>query len=356
MEQEKKQSSLKYEGVRYKNLKDGDVVYYVRFTKNGKQIERKVGTKFGGWSEKKAHNKRIDLEYNYEERKHIDFQEVSDRFLEVQKLRLKKRSLATYKSKLNHLDIFKSRMVESINQKDINSLIIKLSETLSPKSINEVISTLKQIISFAELEYNIKNPYLVNIKNIKNLKIDNQRERFLTKEEVLLLKETLRNDYEYLLFVNLALCTGARLMTLLDIRKKDINLKSETITLRDFKNSSIYQGYLNDDTIELILKKWDKLQDDGKIIQKSKRLITEHLRKVLNILFNQNNPDSKQKIVIHSLRHTFASHLAIKGTPIQIIQKLLNHKDIQMTMRYAHLMPDSGKEWVKNLWNKNSLT
>ena len=47
----------------------------------------------------------------------------------------------------------------------------------------------------------------------------------------------------------------------------------------------------------------------------------------------------------------YASHLAIKGVPIQIIQKLLNHKDIKMTMRYAHLMPQSGKEYVENLWS-----
>ncbi|WP_216358491.1 tyrosine-type recombinase/integrase [Helicobacter sp. 13S00401-1] len=51
------------------------------------------------------------------------------------------------------------------------------------------------------------------------------------------------------------------------------------------------------------------------------------------------------------MRHTFASHLAIKGTPIQIIQKLLNHKDIKKTMRYAHLLPTSGKEWVEGLWS-----
>jgi len=52
---------------------------------------------------------------------------------------------------------------------------------------------------------------------------------------------------------------------------------------------------------------------------------------------------------IYSLRHTFASHLAINGTPIFTIQKLLNHKDINMTLRYAKLVPDSGRESVKGL-------
>ena len=54
------------------------------------------------------------------------------------------------------------------------------------------------------------------------------------------------------------------------------------------------------------------------------------------------NDDRKNRVVTHTLRHTFASHLAIKGTPIYTIQKLMNHKDIKMTLRYAKLSPDSG--------------
>ena len=45
----------------------------------------------------------------------------------------------------------------------------------------------------------------------------------------------------------------------------------------------------------------------------------------------------------------FASHLAINGTPIFTIQKLMNHKDITMTMRYTKLAPDSGSEAIENL-------
>ena len=59
--------------------------------------------------------------------------------------------------------------------------------------------------------------------------------------------------------------------------------------------------------------------------------------------------DRKNRVVIHTLRHTFASHLAINGTPIFTIQKLMNHKDIKMTMRYAKLSHDSGREAIVNL-------
>ena len=46
----------------------------------------------------------------------------------------------------------------------------------------------------------------------------------------------------------------------------------------------------------------------------------------------------------------FASHLAINRTLIFTIQKLMNHRDISMTMRYAKLAHDSGRESIENLF------
>ena len=51
----------------------------------------------------------------------------------------------------------------------------------------------------------------------------------------------------------------------------------------------------------------------------------------------------------HVLRHTFASHLAMRGAPLKAIQELLGHSTIQMTMRYAHLSPEVGREAVRLL-------
>ena len=40
---------------------------------------------------------------------------------------------------------------------------------------------------------------------------------------------------------------------------------------------------------------------------------------------------------IHSLRHTFASHLVMKGVDLATIKQLMGHADIETTMIYSHL-------------------
>ena len=43
------------------------------------------------------------------------------------------------------------------------------------------------------------------------------------------------------------------------------------------------------------------------------------------------------KAGVHMLRHTFCSHLAMRGAPARAIQQLAGHMDLKTTQRYMHL-------------------
>jgi site-specific recombinase XerD len=48
---------------------------------------------------------------------------------------------------------------------------------------------------------------------------------------------------------------------------------------------------------------------------------------------------AKVQTGVHVLRHTFSSHLAMRGAPGRAIQELAGHQELSMTQRYMHLSP-----------------
>ena len=51
----------------------------------------------------------------------------------------------------------------------------------------------------------------------------------------------------------------------------------------------------------------------------------------------------------HALRHTFASHLVMRGVAMKVVQELLGHATMEMTNRYSHLSPDVPRSAVELL-------
>ncbi len=57
---------------------------------------------------------------------------------------------------------------------------------------------------------------------------------------------------------------------------------------------------------------------------------------------------------VHKLRHTFCSHLAMKGAPARAIQELAGHKDLATTQRYMHLSPQAVESAIRMLGQDNA--
>ena len=64
-------------------------------------------------------------------------------------------------------------------------------------------------------------------------------------------------------------------------------------------------------------------------------------RVVKELGFNEGIEDARDKVVFHSLRHTFASWLVQRGVPLYTVAELMGHTTLEMTKRYSHLAPDT---------------
>jgi integrase len=354
----------KFTGVYYRDNLQKDRVYYIQYKQAGKLKRQKVGTKAEGITAPYCKKLRDEILVKLRlgesspikgNKKVKTLSEISKEFFERDDLRTKSRMQSLYNTHLKHLaneplNYFDDNNILTLTVKKKKETSIKTKRILSNQTINNILTLLSSMLHFAK-----RKGYTKVLPTIKKLKTDNKRERYLSGKEISSLyneiqtSELVRKKDRLLLFVKLSLITGARLGSILGIKGKDINRTNKTIAIKNFKTNNTYTAFIPDDVLALIptLKPQEYLIDvaDSKQIQRP-------LQRILNKLFNDGlkPEDRKERVVIHTLRHTFASHLAINGTPIQTIMKLMDHKDIEMTLRYSKLMPDSGRTDVENLY------
>ncbi len=228
-------------------------------------------------------------------------------------------------------------------------------------SVNKEMACLRHMLNKA-VQWDLMevNPFEKG-KSLR-MKENNQRLRFLSHDEITRLRDAstpyLRN------IVDCALNTGMRKGEILSLKWSQ--LRNGTIYLRKTKTDNPRQIPIND-ALQIV---FDKLKThgepvnvkriDGKkvLIQKPK---TDHIftyqgkpmKNVRKSFMKALKKAGIENFRFHDLRHTFASHLVMKGAIIKDVQELLGHKDLKMTMRYSHLSQEHKTKAVNLL---NGLT
>lgn len=361
-------TSKKYVGVRYKLLENSDRSYQIRYKVSDRLKEEVIGKKSEGVTESYCHQKRNEAVnrakfgddtpvVKHKAKNYTSVQMLADiYFKDSVENKTNTQTLGKYNCKVE--PYFGVIDVNTIEQEDIVKWKRLLIKDIAPKTVNSYIALLSTIINHSIRKgMKIPNPCV----GVERYKINNNRNRYLDSHEITLLKESCKHDQRLYSFLLLALSTGGRRETILSIQKKDINLKRLTVELTDYKNGGeVYTGFIEKETLQYLKSlKMEDLSLNHYIVGLSTtkipgRTLSNNLKPIIDGLFNEGlePTDRANRAVIHTLRHTFASHLAINGSPILTIKKLMNHHDIEQTMRYAKLAPDSGKKDVLELYSK----
>lgn len=178
-------------------------------------------------------------------------------------------------------------------------------------------------------EWKAPNP----LENVRQFRTDESEMAFLTIEQIDVLLHECRNssakDLE--MIVKVCLATGARWSEAEGLRRSQISTGRVTfIKTKGKRNRTIPL-----DT-ELI----------SELPKKNGALFTPCYYAFRNALARA-EIDLPPGQLTHVLRHTFASHFMMNGGNILVLQKILGHTDIKMTMRYSHFAPNHLEEAIK---------
>ncbi len=210
----------------------------------------------------------------------------------------------------------------------------KETKKYQPASINKNISLLKAMFKKAVDWSMVEEDVLKRVRRCKQLQENNRRLRYLSKQEC---KELLNSCESHLRpIVVTALNTGMRKGEILKLKWDNVDLKHGFILLDNTKNGERREIPIND-TLRSTLMSIPRRLDVPFVFYdlKSSKCYKDVKRSFASAVKRVKIHDFK----FHDLRHTFASHLIMAGVDITTVRELLGHKDIKMTLRYAHLAP-----------------
>jgi integrase len=257
----------------------------------------------------------------------------------------------TARAKRTHMDLhlfpmIGSKPLDEISRSDIERIkTTKINQGLSPKTVNNILSTLSVALNEA-----LEQDHIDKVPKIRWLKQADQSFDFLNEDEC----EALIRGTSDIVLRDMVLCamrTGMRRGELLALEWSNVDFKRNQITVE----KSYVEGHMNSTKnnriryIPMTLDLHSTLSSRKKLkgfVFSHKGLVPERGIMANKWLYKLCDDVGMRRIGWHIMRHTFASHLVMKGIPMRAVQMLLGHSTIQMTERYAHLSPSTLQDAV----------
>ncbi len=226
----------------------------------------------------------------------------------------------------------------------------KLAAGKSPKTINNHLTMLrKTLVKAADWGY------LHTVPKVTWLKYPDPEFDFFDFEEADRLLEAADREWRTMLLT--ALKTGMRVGELLALQWDSVDLVAGRIVVR----RSDWRGHVgtpkNGKSREVpispvllaALKAHRHLKGDMVFCPDGEDGRPFRENELRRPLYRACKKAGLRRIGWHVLRHTFASHLVMRGVPLKAVQELMGHSTMEMTMRYAHLSPDVRRDAVAKL-------
>ena len=333
-------------------------VWWACIRHNGKKIQKSLETtdrKLAQAIEAKIRTEIVEGTY-FEKLvgRNKTFMDMMDKFLKVYAPKVSNNMQRSYTTSLKHLNpFFGESNLLSISPKMVSRYkVLRNDEGAAPASVNRELSMLSKAFNLAirEWEWIKDNP----VSRVSKENERNKRDRWLAEDEE---KRLLDNSPEWLReIIIFSLNTGLRQGELTSLEWSRVDISNKTILIDKTKNGERRTVPLNKSALEVI-EKMSKVRnikndyvfrnrDGGKVNPIS-----------LGAAFRRSLEKAKiTDFRFHDLRHCFATRLVQKGIDIYTISKLLGHKDIKMTLRYAHHCTESLRRGVEVLDVDYNLT
>ena len=317
--------------------------WYIDYYVNGKRKREAVGPS-RRLAEKALAKRKVQIAekryFNIKEKPTTTFDELIDKYMKY--ARANKISWDRDANSIKRLLSF----LGNIKLSDITPLKIEEYKQhrlckVCNATVNRELACLKHMFNKA-IQWTMaeSNP----VREVKMFKERNERKRYLDDDEVARLMECLSERIKPIVVV--ALCTGMRKSEILNLKKEDIDFNQRLIFIKNSKNGKPRDIPMSEPAYKAL--KSCSSQSNSQYV-----FTDENGQRVVNIRTGFNNALKRAGIDnfrFHDLRHTFASHLVMKGNDLLTVKELLGHQTINMTLRYAHLSQSHRRNAVDLLW------